>query len=89
MNNRYDVIVVGGGLAGCAAAVAAARDGNRPLLLERYGCLGGWATVALVNPFMTHRASDGKPLVSGLFDALLDRLRAAGGLKVNSFDAES
>lgn len=83
------MIVVGGGLAGCAAAVAAAREGAQTLLLERYGCLGGWATMALVNPFMTHCTSDGKPLVSGLFDVLLDRLRGAGGLKGTSFDCES
>ena len=89
MRSQYDIIVVGGGLAGCAAAVASAREGKQTLLLERFGYLGGWATAALVNPFMTHRASDGKPLVSGLFDTLLDRLRARGNLKVNSFDSEA
>ncbi|MDD2710620.1 MAG: FAD-dependent oxidoreductase [Verrucomicrobiae bacterium] len=36
-----DVIVAGGGVAGIAAAVAAARNGAKTLLIERYGCLGG------------------------------------------------
>lgn len=41
----YDVIVAGGGTAGVAAAVSAAREGARVLLLERHGCLGGAAAV--------------------------------------------
>lgn len=43
-----DVLVVGGGTSGCAAAVAAARRGLRTLLLDRYGFLGGTATAAMV-----------------------------------------
>ena len=50
---RYDTIVVGGGNAGCAAAIAAARHGARTLLIERYGFLGGTATAAMVGPWMT------------------------------------
>ena len=38
---NYDLLVVGGGLSGVAAAVAAAREGLRVLLVERAGCLGG------------------------------------------------
>ena len=38
---RYDVVVVGGGPSGIAAAIAAARHGARTLLIERYGFLGG------------------------------------------------
>lgn len=43
-----DVLVCGGGVAGVAAAVCAARNGAQVLLLERYGFLGGMATAGLV-----------------------------------------
>lgn len=89
MDKAYDIIIIGGGMAGCAAAVAAAREGKTTLLIERFGYLGGWATAALVNPFMTHKTSDGKPLVAGLFDAILARVKKRGGLLVNSFDPEA
>ncbi|MDX1359270.1 MAG: FAD-dependent oxidoreductase, partial [Clostridia bacterium] len=52
MHKDYDVIVAGGGLAGCCSAVAAARQGCSVLLIERYGFAGGMATAGLVNPFM-------------------------------------
>lgn len=45
---EVDVLVCGGGVAGVAAAVSAARCGSRSMLLERYGFLGGLATNALV-----------------------------------------
>ncbi len=47
-NQRYDVVVVGGGAAGIAAAIGARRSGARTLLVERYGFLGGAATNANV-----------------------------------------
>jgi hypothetical protein len=43
----FDVAVVGGGSAGCAAAVAAARHGQQVALIERYGFLGGTGTSVL------------------------------------------
>ena len=49
---KFDLIVVGGGQAGCAAALAGARDGLSVLLVEAAGALGGSATNCLVNPFM-------------------------------------
>lgn len=48
LDDSWDVIVVGGGPAGCAAAIAAAREGTRTLLIEATGCLGGMATSGLV-----------------------------------------
>lgn len=50
----YDVIVVGGGLTGCAAAVAAARRGAKVALLEANGFLGGATSENLVFPFMPY-----------------------------------
>jgi len=47
--NQWDVIVVGGGPAGCAAATAAAREGAKVLLVESTGALGGMGTSGLLN----------------------------------------
>jgi hypothetical protein len=75
---RYDVLVVGGGNAGCAAALAAARHGARTLLVERYGFLGGTATAAMVGPWMTfHSGSD--RIVGGIAQEIVERLVTAGG----------
>src|SRR5665213_2367938 len=48
---EYEVVVLGGGPAGIAAAVAAARAGRQTLLIERYGFLGGMGTAAGVTNF--------------------------------------
>ncbi len=48
LNEEYDVIVAGGGPAGCAAAIAAAREGAKTLLVEGTGALGGMGTSGLV-----------------------------------------
>ncbi len=52
MNRHHTLIVVGGGFAGTAAAISAARHGVDVLLIERYNCLGGAACNGLVMPFM-------------------------------------
>lgn len=61
LNDAYEVIVVGGGPAGCAAAIAAAREGSKTLLIESGGFLGGMATKALVNTWCPF--SDGEKVV--------------------------
>ncbi len=48
---RFDVAVIGGGSAGLAAAVTAARQGARTILIERHGYLGGMGTASLVHSF--------------------------------------
>ena len=75
---RYDVLVVGGGNAGCAAALAAARSGARVLLVERYGFLGGTATAAMVGPWMTFHAG-AERIVGGIAQEIVERLVALGG----------
>ena len=51
MHEPFDVAIVGGGSAGTAAAIAAARCGARTILLEKGSCLGGAATLRNV---LTH-----------------------------------
>ncbi len=68
-----DLVVAGGGPAGVAAAVAAARLGAQVALVERYGFLGGMSTAGFVFPFMSHYAGD-RPVIAGLWGEMLDRL---------------
>jgi len=75
-----EILVVGGGPAGIAAAYCAARRGHQVLLAERGYCLGGTATSGLVGPFMTSSDPEGKKqIIRGFFRELVDRLIAAGG----------
>ena len=46
----YDVIVCGGGTAGCAAAIASARGGAKTLLIERSFSVGGMLTIGSIRP---------------------------------------
>ena len=78
MMRDFDVLVAGGGNAGCAAAIAAARRGARTLLVERYGFLGGTATAAMVGPWMTFH-SGSKRIVGGIAQEIVDRLVRKGG----------
>ena len=75
-----DVAVVGGGPAGVCAAIAAARNGAKTLLIESGNCLGGMATLGGVNPFMTSFDKDGRQMIiRGLFEEIVQRLVARGG----------
>ena len=73
-----DVLVVGAGSAGIAAAVAAARRGADVWLVERYGFVGGLATFGLINLLLTLDDGCGTQVVAGLCQEAVDRLDAAG-----------
>src|ERR1700736_4965206 len=83
MYGEYEVAVLGGGPAGIAASVAAARAGRRTLLIERYGFLGGLGTAAGVTNFCgLHANVHGKMhrVVQGVASDLLARIDRIGGL---------
>ena len=80
---EYEVVVLGGGPAGIAAAVAAARAGRRTLLIERYGFLGGMGTAAGVTNFCGLHANvygEMHRVVQGIASELLERIDRLGGL---------
>lgn len=74
---NYDLIVVGGGLTGVAAAVSAAREGMNVLLIEKGNALGGAPVNGLVLPYMPNSTViDGKEfmLSQGFFTEINERL---------------
>jgi hypothetical protein len=76
-DSKCDVIIVGGGTSGVIAAIAAARNGCSPLLVERYGFLGGAATYgSCIHGFFS---CDGKKVVNGIPDELIKNLETMGG----------
>ena len=58
--SNCDVCVVGGGPAGVCAAISAARQGVKTILVEQGSFCGGMATRGLVGPFMTCYDADGE-----------------------------
>ena len=85
---RYDLVVMGGGFAGVAAALAAARSGANVLLVEKSNCLGGAAVNALVNPFMPYSTKiDGErvALSAGIFKQIHKRLEERHAMRGENF----
>jgi len=85
---KYDLAVIGGGFAGVAAALAAARAGAKVLIVEKSNCLGGAATNCLVNPFMRYWTMvDGErvDLSTGIFKEIHDALKERNSLSGERF----
>ena len=76
--HECDVLVVGGGPAGCAAALAAARVGADVTMLERYNHLGGLSTGGLVIWIDRMTDWEGRHIIRGFADEVLDRLPPEG-----------
>lgn len=68
----YDVIVAGGGVAGVAAAVSAARMGKKTLLIEKTITLGGLATIGLINWFVPSCNGRGTKIVKGMAEEMFN-----------------
>ena len=78
VKKKYDVIVAGGGVAGVAAAVSAARCGCSTLLLEKSNILGGLGTLGLINLFVPMCNGRGKQIIFGLAERWLRKSAEIG-----------
>lgn len=80
---EYDVIIVGGGPAGLAAAIASGRNGAKTLLIEQFGYLGGTATASLMinlNGFRNQVEPDSTQTVKGIAQEIILELHKLDGL---------
>lgn len=78
MNSKWDLIVAGGGTSGVAAAISAARNGSKVLIIEKNSFLGGTATGSLVTPMMKNIE------ISGILAEVIDRLTKTGNCAKHS-----
>lgn len=89
---EVDVIVVGGGPAGLAAAIASARAGAKTVLVERFGYLGGTATASLmacINGFRNQVEPDFTQTVRGIAEEIVLELKALDGLGKSPYPQKS
>ncbi len=77
--SNVDVLVVGAGMAGVCAAIAAARGGARTVLTDRYAFLGGNATAGLLGNFLTFHNMKGEQICNGIPQEIVDELINLGG----------
>ncbi|WP_125607773.1 FAD-dependent oxidoreductase [Lapidilactobacillus bayanensis] len=73
IERKYDVVIIGGGISGAIAGIAAARSGAKTLIIEEMGFLGGALTGSGVNPMMTFHAGDVQ-VIRGITDELVQNL---------------
>lgn len=79
--DSVDVLVAGGGIAGCTAAISAAKAGASVLLIERNGCLGGVLTSNIIpNLLNNHLSTDARQLLGGVPLEVITRLAEVDGV---------
>ena len=81
---EYDVVVLGGGIAGVSAALAASRNGAKTLLLEREFALGGLATLGLIAIYLPLCDGNGHQVSFGIPEELLKLSVKYGKENVNN-----
>ena len=82
-DKKYDVAVVGAGVAGVAAAVAAARRGRKTVLIEKQTIIGGLATSGLIYIYLPLCDGNGRQLISGISEEMLKKSCEFGPFKLN------
>jgi len=82
---QYDVVVMGGGIAGAMAAIASSKTGAKTLIVESHGFLGGTLTANGVGPMMTFHAGE-KQVIQGFTGDLIERLKRLGKSSGHIFD---
>lgn len=88
---RFDVIIVGGGPAGFAAALSSVRNGAKTLIIERFPFFGGTATASLmtnINGYRNQVKPDGLQTSKGIAEEVILRLKEIGGLRKSSYKQE-
>ena len=83
---KFDVLVAGGGFAGTAAAISAARGGKKVMLFDKFNAPGGAAGVNLVTPFMPYwtinkERNKREYLTGGIFSEIVGKLRELGAME--------
>ena len=80
---EYDAIICGGGVAGCAAAIACARNGLRTALIENQVVLGGLATSGIVLIYLPLCDGKGNMVIQGLSRTFIERCNDYGPSEIN------
>ena len=75
---KYDIIVAGGGVAGVAAAVSAARENKKILIIEKQTILGGLATSGLITYFVPMCNGRGIQIIKGMAEEFLQLATSYG-----------
>jgi hypothetical protein len=83
--DQGDVVVAGGGVAGITAAISAARNGAKVILIEKEGYLGGYITGGLVN-YMTPFKDWYEQIVGGLAEEIVEKMKQMGAMKEDEYD---